>query len=99
MTLVYLAIAFACGILTGYVLRSEGVLSCASPGLAFPFLVAAPLAAWILFRRYRVPRLVTAVILFAALGAWRYSAQPFDPCFDLGDLAHWQAEDLSLIHI
>ena len=30
MTLVYLAIAFACGILTGYFLRSEAVFSCAT---------------------------------------------------------------------
>ncbi len=93
MTLVYLAIAFACGILTGYVLRSEGVLSCATPVQILPLLAALPLALLILLRRYRAPRLIAGVLLFVALGVWRYSVEPFDPCFASGDLAFWQTEE------
>jgi competence protein ComEC len=93
MTLVYLAIAFACGILTGYVLRSEGVFSCATSGAALPLLAAASLLAWVLLRRHRGPRLAAGILLFATLGAWRYDAQPFDACFGPRDVAHWQAQD------
>lgn len=93
MTLVYLAIAFTCGILTGYVLRSEGVFSCATPVEWLPLFATLPLAALILLRRHRAARRIAAVLLFAALGAWRYGAEPFEPCFDAGDLAYWQPEE------
>lgn len=97
MTLVYLAIAFACGILAGHVLRSEGVLACATPAALpaawFPLLAALLFAALVLLRRYAGARRLAAVLLFVALGAWRYDAQPFEPCFDAGDLASWQSEE------
>jgi competence protein ComEC len=92
MTLVYLAIAFACGILTGYVLRSEGVLSCATPDAILPLFAFLTLLVWILLRRHRGPRLLAGVLLFALLGAWRYQAEPFDACFGASDVAYWQTE-------
>jgi competence protein ComEC len=93
MTLVYLAIAFACGILTGFVLRSEDVLSCAPPAQLFPLLAALLLAALLVVRRHPLPRRVAGILLFLALGVWRYSVTPFDPCFGPADLAYWQSEE------
>ena len=93
MTLVYLAIAFLCGILTGHVLRSEGVLGCAPPAAVYPLALALSAAALLLGRRSRGLRLASAMLLFVALGAWRYDANAFDRRPDTGDLAFWQSEE------
>jgi competence protein ComEC len=93
MTLVYLAIAFVCGILTGYVLRSEGVLSCASPAELFAASGCICAGCADALPTATARRVVAAILLFLVLGAWRYSSEPFDPCFGPGDLAYWQSED------
>ena len=93
MTLVYLALAFVIGILTGHVLRSEGVLSCATPGWLFPLGSAALAACLALLRRRPAARVAAAIIVFLALGAWRYDAHPFERCLAPADLAFWQSEE------
>ncbi len=93
MTLVYLAIAFTAGILTAHVLRSEGLAGCTAPEWLFPSLAASLLVALPLLRRHPAARLIAAVALFLVLGAWRYSANPFERCWTERDLPFYQTAD------
>jgi competence protein ComEC len=93
MALVYLGIAFALGILAGHVLRSEGVLACAAPPWLFPSLAALFAVAMLLLRKVPKVPLIAAIGMFFVLGAWRYSAEPFERCWTERDLAYYQSED------
>ncbi len=87
MTLVYLAVAFAGGILAGHFLRLAGVLSCGTPSWLFPLAVALTLSALLLVRKRPSARLAAALVLFIVLGAWRYGGNPFERCLSPADLA------------
>ncbi|MGE5602484.1 MAG: ComEC/Rec2 family competence protein, partial [Nitrososphaerales archaeon] len=93
MTLVYLSIAFAVGILTGYVLRSEGLLSCFAPAWQVPLLVTSLTGLLLLLRQHQKARLIAAAGLFLMLGMWRYAADPFDRCWTERDLAYYQNDE------
>jgi len=92
MTLLYLTLAWAGGILLSHLLWSQGAIGCETP--AWPFGLAAGLAAaaLILMRRQPSARLVAAAALFLLLGAWRYDAHPFAPCPTPADLAFYNGQ-------
>jgi competence protein ComEC len=92
MTLLYLTLAWACGILLSHLLWSQGAIGCETP--AWPFGLAAGLAAavLVLLRRRPPARIVTAAALFLLLGAWRYDAHPFAPCPTPADLAFYNGQ-------
>lgn len=92
MTLVYLAIAWTCGILLGQVLRSAGILTCSTPAWAFGAAAGACVAGLAALRRLKGLRLGSALLLFLLLGAWRYHAAPFDPCVSPADLSYHHAQ-------
>lgn len=93
MTLVYLAIAFAVGILTGHVLRSEGVLGCAAAPWFFPSLGVLLILVLLALRTAPKARLLAACLLFLLLGAWRYTGDSFERCWTERDLAYYQSDD------
>ncbi len=91
MTLVYLAIAWTCGILLGQVLRTAGILTCNTPLWAFGAAAGACVVGLAALRRLKGMRLGGALLLFLILGAWRYQAAPFDPCVSPDDLSYHHA--------
>lgn len=98
MTLLYLAIAFVVGIaagsaLTGHVLRPGGLLGCAAPAWLFPSLAILCVAGILMLRAFPKARLTAACLLFLVLGAWRYTADPFQRCWTTRDLAYYQSDD------
>ena len=93
MTLVYLAVAFAGGILAGHFLRLAGVLSCDTPSWLFPSALTFILAILPLVRRLPPARLAAALSLFILLGAWRYDDHPFERCLGPADLASYHPGD------
>jgi len=93
MTLVYLAVAFAGGILAGHLLRLAGVLSCDTPSWLFPAAIALFLTILLLIRSRPAARLVAALVLFVLLGAWRYDVHPFERCLGPTDLASYHPGD------
>lgn len=93
MTLVYLAVAFAGGILAGHFLRLAGVLSCDTPNWLFPSALTLILAIFPLVRRLPTARLAAALGLFLLLGAWRYDTHPFERCLGPADLASYHPGD------
>ncbi len=95
MTLVYLAVAFAGGILAGHFLRLGGVLSCDTPSWLFPSALTLILAILLLVRRLPTARRAAALGLFILLGAWRYDAHPFERCLGPADLASYHPGDES----
>lgn len=92
MTLIYLGIAFIVGVLTGHVLRSEGLLGCATPSWLFPSLTASLVISLLVFRRSSRIALAVAIGVFSVLGAWRYASDPFERCWTNQDLAFYQAD-------
>ncbi len=55
MTLVYLALAWGCGIWLAHLLWATGVLGCGTPGWPFGAAAGAVAIAWVVFRRYLTP--------------------------------------------
>jgi len=93
MTFVYLAVAFAGGILAGHFLRLAGALSCDTPSWLFPSALALILTILLLVRRLPTARLIAALGLFILLGAWRYDSRPFERCLGPTDLASYHPGD------
>lgn len=89
MTLVYLTLAFAGGILAGHFFRQGGVLLCGTPSWFFPSAAVLVLSALLLLRKRPFARLAAALGLFIVLGAWRYAADPFERCLGPADLASY----------
>lgn len=89
MTLVYLSIAWACGIWLAHLFWSQGALSCAVP--AWPFLlVGGAVAGCAVALRSRPQAARAAVLLvFLLLGVARYQSQPFAACPTPTDLAFY----------
>ena len=89
MTLLYLTLAWAGGILLSHFLWSQGAIGCETP--AWPFALAAGTAATalILLRRQPSARLASAAALFLLLGMWRYDTHPLAPCPTPADLAFY----------
>jgi competence protein ComEC len=93
MTLLYITIAWACGILLCYLMWSQGAVGCQTPAWPFAAASAAALASLVLWRRRAPARLAAAVALFAFLGMWRYDAHPFAACPTPADLDFYTARD------
>lgn len=93
MTLVYLTVAWICGIFCARWLWSQAVIGCATPGWPFAVLAAMLTLAAIILRRRPVERLATVLLLFCVLGAWRYHAHPYAVCPTAGDLAFYNGDD------
>lgn len=90
MALVYLAIAWSLGIWLARVGWSAGWMDCAKPALpAWIAMLLLPLAGLLLGRRWSGVRLPAVGLLLLLLGAWRYQAHPFEPCFSPQDLAFY----------
>ena len=89
MTLVYLSVAWACGICLAQLLWSQGALNCASP--AWPAALLAGLLGGlaIMLRRYAAVSRAAILLLFFLLGLARYQVQPFAACPDPDDLAFY----------
>lgn len=87
MTLVYLTIAWAFGILLGQWAWQQGLLGCATPGWPFAAASGSALMAALLAQRRPAARLALILGLCAVLGAWRYHAHPFAACPRPGDVA------------
>jgi competence protein ComEC len=89
MTLVYLSVAWACGICLAHFLWSQGALSCASP--AWPAALLAGLMAGlaIMLRGRPFARWSACLLLLLLLGVARYQAQPFAACPGPDDLAYY----------
>jgi competence protein ComEC len=93
MTLLYLTIAWACGILLCYLMWSQGAVGCQTPAWPLAAASAAALTSLVLWRRRAPARLAAAVALFAFLGMWRYHAHPFAACPTSADLDFYNAKD------
>lgn len=98
MTLLYLSLAFTTGIaagsvLAGYFLRSEVLAGCSLPPWCFPAVAALLLGSLLLARRRPRAALAVGLALFFVLGAWRYTASPFERCWSERDLAFYQSEN------
>jgi competence protein ComEC len=93
MTLVYLTLAWGCGILLARLLWSQGAIGCATPGWPFGALAGAAGLALILWRRQPQARSAAALLLMLLLGAWRYHAHPLAPCATSADLAFYNGDD------
>ncbi len=89
MTLVYLSVAWACGICLAHLIWSQGALNCASP--AWPAALLAGLMAGlaIMLRRYAAVSRAAILLMFLLLGLARYQAQPFAACPGPEDLAFY----------
>ena len=93
MTLVYLAIAWICGLLLGHLMWGWGWLGCATPG--WPLALVSGLATVALVPLRGRPRARTAVVLLLALvlGSWRYHGHPFASCPTPSHLAYYNGEE------
>ncbi len=89
MTLVYLSVAWACGICLAHLLWSQGALDCASP--VWPAALLGGLLAGLAFalRRHAPARWGAILAAFLLLGLARYQAQPFAACPGVDDLAYY----------
>lgn len=87
MTLVYLTIAWAFGILLGQWAWQQGLFGCATPGWPFAVASGSLLLAAAVARRQPQARLALILGLCALLGMWRYHAHPFAACPRPGDVA------------
>jgi len=95
---IYAALGLAIGILAGEQLYATGIFTCAGERLAPNpswMLLALPLLlipAWWGRKRRRV--LIPALILIlVVVGAWRYTTNPFEPCFSPSDLATYNRDN------
>jgi competence protein ComEC len=93
MTLLYLTLAWAGGILLSHLLWSQGVIGCETPVLPFGLACGAAAATLILLRRQPPARLVAAAALFLLLGMWRYDVHPVAACPTPADLAFYNEPD------
>ncbi len=93
MTLVYLTIAWAFGILLGQWAWQQGVLGCATPGWPFAVTGGSLLLAALFARRRPEVRLALVLGLCAVLGMWRYHAHPFAACPRPGDVAFFNGTE------
>ncbi|MBM4460180.1 MAG: ComEC family competence protein [Chloroflexi bacterium] len=98
MTLVYLALAWLCGIWACHQLWALGLFGCATPG--WPIGAAAGIfvlcAAGL--RRRPASRLGAAILAAAILAAWRYHAHPFAACATLADLSFYNGDERRAVH-
>lgn len=92
MTLVYLILAWLFGIMLAHLLWSAQVVGCAAPGWPLGVVAASALGVALLNWSDRRRRLIAALALAAALGAWRYHIQPVQLCPHPGDLAPLHAD-------
>ncbi len=95
---IYAAVGLAAGVALGEQLVTRGVFVCASERLTpnpllllapLPFLVGSMALGWNR-RRIVIPLLLLSLAL---LGAWRYTARPFEPCLGPGDLAFYNRDN------
>jgi competence protein ComEC len=89
MTLLYLTLAWTCGILLSSLLSSRGVIGCQTPGWLFAGTAGIALAILILLRKWSTARLAAAAALLLVLGMWRFAAHPFAACPTPSDLAYY----------
>jgi len=89
MTLLYLTLAWAGGILLSHLLWSQGVIGCETPFWPFALASGTVAVTLILLRRQPAARLAAAAALFLLLGMWRYDARPLTPCVTPADLAFY----------
>jgi competence protein ComEC len=80
MTLVWLALAWAGGIVLAHALWTWGVLGCGTPHWPLCALAAAAGAVALAGRRRAAVRLAGVLLAFLMLGAWRYLSQPIAAC-------------------
>jgi competence protein ComEC len=93
MTLLYLTLAWAGGILLGHLLWLQGAIGCETPTWPFALAFGTAATALILLRRQPPARLASGAVLFLLLGIWRYDAHPLAPCPTPADLAFYNGRE------
>jgi competence protein ComEC len=93
MTLLYLTLAWTCGILFSYLLWSQAAIGCETPAWPFALASGAAAATLILLRRRHAARLAVLLTLFVLLGMWRFHSHPFASCPTPTDLAFYNRKD------
>ena len=93
MTLIYLALAWAVGIVACHALWTQGLLGCAAPGWPLGALAGVAGLGAILVRRRPALRLVLAMLLMALLGGWRYHSHPLAACVTPTDLSYYHRDE------
>jgi len=89
MTLVYLSVAWACGICLAHFLWLQGVLNCASPAWPVALLGGLVASLALMLRRCAAVSRAAILLLFLLLGLARYQVQPFAACPAPDDLAYY----------
>ncbi len=89
MTLVYLSVAWACGICLAHFLWLQGVLNCASPAWPAALLAGLMVGLALMLRRHAAVSRAAILLLFLLLGLARYQVQPFAACPGPEDLAFY----------
>jgi len=92
MTLVYLTLAWGCGILACHWLWRWGLIGCHTSGWGFAGLVSLAALTTILLRGQRRGRWIGGLALMLLLGAWRYHARPLTLCATPADLAFYHRD-------
>jgi len=93
MTLIYLTLAWLCGILLSHLLWSQRLIGCTTPGWPFGAAAGAAFLALLMLRRHPRARLASLLLLALILGSWRYQSHPFAPCPTASDLAFYNGNE------